>query len=107
MSLISNFVGVPIGFIDRKHKSGQHELAYVVITQNYLSNYIILSYLLKYPLLTYKFTNIPVQIKILRLVESKLHKGVNGINVLDKIKVSEYSVKDFKDHLYLNGPYYN
>lgn len=108
MSFISKFMGVPIGIIDRKHKTGQHELAYVVISHNYLSNYIILSYLLKYPLLTYKYTNISVQIELLKLTESKLYKSNNGIILFDHLKLLmyNYSVLNLKNHIYLNGPYY-
>lgn len=32
MSKISNFISVPIGFIDREHKNGVQELGYVVIS---------------------------------------------------------------------------
>lgn len=109
MSQLSKFMGVPLGFIDRTHSNGYRELAYVTISHNYIANYIVLSYLLKYPLLTYKYTNIPVQIELLRLTESKLYKSKNGILLLEHLKLMmhNYSITNLKYHIYLNGPYYN
>ena len=109
MSKISNFISVPIGFIDRVHSNGIRELGYVVISQNYLSNYIILSYLLKYPLLTYKFSQVPVLLELLKLSQSNLHKNDKGIILLNHLKqmMSDYSVKNHTSHIFLNGPYFN
>lgn len=74
-----------------------------------MSNYIILSYLLKYPLLTYKFSQVPVLIELLKLSKNNLHKDDKGIILLNHLKemMADYSVKNHTYHIFLNGPYFN
>ena len=104
---ISKFMNVNLGKIDRqKRYAGYRELAYVTISYNYISNYIILSYLLKYPLYTYKYINIPVQIQLLRLSINKLHKSNTGITLLEHLKnmLDCYSEADHINYINLHGP---
>lgn len=105
MNEISKFMNVNLGKIDRQ-KQGYRELAYVTISYNYISNYIILSYLLKYPLYTYKYINLPVQIQLLRLSINKLHKSNTGITLLEHLKnmLDCYSEADHINYINLHGP---
>ena len=105
MNEISKFMNVNLGKIDRQ-KQGCRELAYVTISYNYISNYIILRYLLKYPLYTYKYINLPVQIQLLRLSINKLHKSNTGITLLEHLKnmLDCYSEADHINYINLHGP---
>ena len=88
MNKISEFLSVPIRFINRKSKLG-----FEVRSGSYIANYIILSYLIKYPLFSYKYVNVPVQIDLLQLSLSKTYRTVEGLKFLTdlKIKMDFYS----------------
>lgn len=66
MSKISNFLAVPLRSRNRIRKNNIEENSYEVRSGSYLSNYIILSYLLRYPLFSYKFRAVPIQIELLQ-----------------------------------------
>lgn len=66
MTKIANFFSAPLSLIDRKRKAGYKELAFGVRTGSYLANYIALSYLIQYPLLSYKYSKVPVQLVVFR-----------------------------------------
>ena len=71
---------------------------------NYLANYTILSYLIKYPLFSYKYVNVPVQIDLLQLSLSKTYRTVEGLKFLTdlKIKMDFYSSSSHWDHINKN-----
>ncbi len=86
MSLIATFFSVPIGFIDRIRPGKKQELAYAVRTGSYIANYILISYLLQYPLLGYKYHSPIAFSSLLQLSVSKAHKDVNGNAMLTDLK---------------------
>lgn len=55
---------------------------------SYLANYTILSYLIKYPLFSYKYVNVPVQIELLRLSLNKTYRTPDGLKFLTDQKAS-------------------
>ena len=65
MTKFANFFSVPLSLIDRKRKTGYNEQAFGVRTGSYLANYNALSYRNQYPLFSYKYSKIPVQLKFL------------------------------------------
>lgn len=93
MSKISKFLSVPLRKSDRK-RINYIERSYEVRSGSYISNYIILSYLLKYPLFSYKFKAVPVQIVLLQLSKSKEYKLDSGITKLLSLKEKQrYQIK--------------
>ena len=68
MNKIALFLSVPLRSRtaywrgQRERKNNFTESLYEVRSANYISNYTILSYLLKYPLFSYKFRSVPVQL---------------------------------------------
>ena len=56
-------------------------------TANFLANYTILSYLIKYPLFSYKYRSVPVQLELLRLSKNKNYKLVGGLANLEDLKL--------------------
>jgi len=55
MNKIALFLSVPLRSRIRERKTKFTESLYEVRSANYISNYTILSYLLKYPLFSYKY----------------------------------------------------
>ena len=106
MTKIANFFSAPLSLIDRKRKAGYNELAFGVRTGSYLANYIALSYLIQYPLLSYKYSKVPVQLELLRLSKSKLHKSEEGLLYLTTLKeiMNSYSASSHWEHLNQNFP---
>jgi len=87
MQRISNFLSVPLRSRNRLRKNGLTESSYEVRYDNYISNFILLSYLLKYPLFSYKYLNLSVQINLLRLSLNKNYKLSNGLINLVNLKI--------------------
>lgn len=87
MLKISKFLNVPLRYRDRIRKNGYSEQSYEVRSANFISNYTILSYLLKYPLFSYKYKEILVQIELLRLSLNKYYKKENGLTNLENLKI--------------------
>lgn len=106
MTKIANFFSAPLIFIDRKRKAGYTELAYGVRTGSYLANYIALSYLNQYPLFSYKYSKVPVQLELLRLQKNKLHKSKEGLLYLISLKdlMNSYSASSHWEHIQNNFP---
>ena len=46
---------------------------------SYIANYTILSYLIKFPLFSYKYVNVPVQIELLQLSISKKYRTAESL----------------------------
>jgi hypothetical protein len=88
MQRIAIFLSVPLRFRIRLRKSGLTESAYEVRSANYISNYTILSYILQYPLFSYKYLNINVQLDLLRLSLNKNYKLSNGLSNLENLKLN-------------------
>ena len=74
MNRIANFLFVPLRYRTRNCKNGKLESSYEVRTANYISNFTILSYLIKYPLFSYKYRKVLVQLELLRLSLKKNYK---------------------------------
>ncbi len=106
MTKFANFLSVSIRKINRKRKTGFQELAFEVRSGSYNANYIILSYLIQYPLLSYKYSNVPIQIELLRLTKSKSYKSVEGLDYLEaqKLNLSYYSASCHWEHINKYGP---
>jgi len=79
MNKIAVFLSVPLRFRVRNRKNNFIESLYEVRSANYISNYTILSYLLKYPLFSYKYREIAVQLELLKLSKNKNYKLINGL----------------------------
>ena len=71
---ISIFLSVNVKFINRLRKTGNIERAFEVRTTNYISNYIIVSYFLKYPLYSYKYNNIEIFKFLIQIYKSRQTK---------------------------------
>jgi len=87
MSQIATFLSVPLRKRYRLRKKNLQENSYEVRSGSDISNYIILSYLLKFPLFSYKFRAVPVQIELLQLSVNKNYKLPTGLNHLNKLKI--------------------
>lgn len=68
-------------------KEGRIESLYEVRSANYISNYTILSYLLKYPLFSYKYRETVVQLELLKLSKNRNYKKINGLKILEDLKL--------------------
>nr|QKS32173.1 LAGLIDADG endonuclease [Sphaerobolus stellatus] len=115
MSNISNFFSVPLRSRERK-RNNYVEKSYEVRTGSYISNYILLSYLINYPLFSYKFRAVPVQIELLQMSISKEYKLDSGLakllslkekqNFKSNLELGAYSYdKDHLDHILKNFPF--
>jgi hypothetical protein len=95
MSKISNFLSVTLRKRERVRKLGLKEYidkSYEVRSGSYISNYIIISYLLKYPLFGYKFSAVYVYVELLQLTKNKEYKLESGLERLTKLKeILQYS----------------
>jgi hypothetical protein len=91
---------------DRERKTGYNEQAFGLRTGSYLANYIALSYLNQYPLFSYKYSKVPVQLKLLRLSKSKLHKSEEGLLYLISLKetMNSYNASSHWEHINNNFP---
>jgi hypothetical protein len=81
------FLSVPLRSRVRERKNNFIESLYEVRSANYISNYTILSYLLKYPLFSYKYKEVPVQLELLKLSKNKNYKLINGLKILEDLKL--------------------
>ena len=68
MNKIAIFLSVPLRKIDRQRKTGYHEQGFEVRSGSFIANYIILSYLIQFPLFSYKYKTVPIQIKITSII---------------------------------------
>lgn len=87
MNKIAVFLSVPLRSRVRNRKNNFIESLYEVRSANYISNYTILSYLLKYPLFSYKYREIAVQLELLKLSKNKNYKLINGLKILEDLKL--------------------
>ena len=83
MYTIASFLGASLKGKERKHVFSDNsknknyiEYVYLIRTENFISKYILISYLIKYPLLSYKYPSIDVfrellQISLARVREKK------------------------------------
>jgi hypothetical protein len=103
MSKISNFLSVTLRKRERIRKLGFKEYidkSYEVRSGSYISNYIIISYLLKHPLFGYKFSSVYAYVELLQLTKNKEYKLESGLERLTKLKeILQYS----KNKILLTG----
>nr|YP_010170380.1 LAGLIDADG homing endonuclease [Phanerochaete carnosa]QRZ60362.1 LAGLIDADG homing endonuclease [Phanerochaete carnosa] len=106
MNKISKFLSVPLRFINRDSKFGKRPSTegFEVRSGSYLANYTVLSYLIQYPLFSYKYINVPVQIELLRLSMSKSYRTTEGLKFLTDQKASMdfYSTSSHWEHINKN-----
>ena len=88
MQKIAIFLSVPLRSRIRIRKNDKIESLFEVRSANYNSNYTILSYLIKYPLFSYKYREVPVQIELLKLSKNKNYKLKNGLKILEDLKLT-------------------
>lgn len=86
MNKICKDLLVNLRFRKRLRNNSRLEESYKVRTANYLSNYIILSYLIQYPLYSYKYLNAIAQLELLKLSKNKEYKNTDGIGILKELK---------------------
>jgi len=87
MQKISNFLSVPLRFRNRERKNGYLESKFEVRSSNYIANYTVLIYFFQYPLFSYKYKEIPVQLELLRLSVNKDYKLFEGLKNLENLKL--------------------
>lgn len=77
------------------------EQGYLVRTAKILSNYIIISYIINFPLFTYKYVCVPVFIELYRLQISKEYKNLEATKKLEqlKLKMKNHSILDHNKYL--------
>ena len=92
MNKIAKFLSVPLRSQVRNRKNGLIEKLYEVRSANYLSNYTILSYLIRYPLFSYKYREVEVQLELLKLSKNKNYKLNNGLEILENLKLKRKGV---------------
>jgi hypothetical protein len=93
MSQISSFLSVPLRKRERERRlvlknsyKYSIEKSYEVRSGSDIANYIIISYLLKYPLFGYKFSAIQVYVELLKLTKNKEYKLDSGLDKLNQLK---------------------
>lgn len=106
MKLIADFFSVTMLIIDRVRPGLKQELGYLVRSGSYISNYIMISYLLKYPLFTYKYNNPEVYAKLLQLSLSKAHKTTDGDKLLRELKVLSKNNPNISHQEHINKSFY-
>jgi hypothetical protein len=91
MKKIALFLNVPLRSRTRERKRNISdsftEKSYEVRSANYISNYTLLSYLLKYPLFSYKYKEVTVQLELLKLSQNKNYKLSNGLIILENLRL--------------------
>lgn len=92
MNKIAIFLSVPLRSRTRYRKNNIIELSYEVRSANYISNYTILSYLLRYPLFSYKYREVEVQLELLKLSKNKNYKLINGLKILEELKLKSKDI---------------
>ena len=101
MNKISKFLSVPLRFIKRESKLGKRVSTegFEVRSGSYLANYTILSYLIKYPLFSYKYVR-----EVLRLSLNKSYRTPEGLQILTDLKASMdfYSSSSNWEHINTN-----
>lgn len=119
MNKIATDLSVPLRYRNRLRNNNIKEEAYEVRTANYISNYTILSYLIQYPLFSYKYRNVPVQLELLRLSANKNYKRADGLtrleylkkiskgNVFPPLKEANQIIKNHYEHIANYFPFYN
>lgn len=86
MTMIAELFSTTVTLIDRTHRNGFRELAFLVRTAKFESNYAMLSYLSHYPLLTYKYRCPDIYASVLQLSFTKAHKTADGNAMLTDLK---------------------
>ena len=74
---------------------------------SYLANYIILSYLIKYPLFSYKYVHAQGKIELLRLSLHKSYRTLDGLKFLTDKKASLNFYSSSSHWLHINKNFWN
>lgn len=99
MSMIAEFFNNYVRFIDRVRPGLKRELAYLVRTGSYNSNYIMVSYLTQFPMFTYKHNCPYVFSQLLQLTDSKGYKNVAGADMLTNLKALSKNNSNMVEHI--------
>lgn len=100
MLIIASFIGGSLKGKARKHVS-YIENVYLIRTENFISKYIIISYLIRFPLLTYKYKSISIFISLLRISLDK-KEGIKETELeltTLKYNLKTYIEKNHESHL--------
>lgn len=101
MNNIANLVNINLRPYERKRLNSVIEQGYLVRTAKILSNYIIISYLINFPLFSHKHVCVSVFIELYKLQVSKRYKNSGAIKKLEqlKLKMKSHSVLDHNKYL--------
>lgn len=105
MTKIAKFLSTTLQTIKRNRKT-YLELGYELKSGGINSNYIINSYLMQYPLFSYKYTGALVNIELLQLSIYKKHKTIEGPKILQKLKNEKDSYNQDKHLKYIATNFY-
>lgn len=113
---IASLLSVNVKSINRLRKTGYIERAFEVRSTNYISNYIIMSYFLKFPLYSYKYNNIKLFIKLIQIIKSsniskkeineylkEIKKEMNSLTNLNSKSIIEQNQVKINHYIYLSA----
>jgi len=99
MSMIAEFFSNHVSLIDRIKPGFKPELGYRVRTGSYISNYILVSYLIQFPMFTYKHNSTYVFAQLLQLTDSKAYKNPAGAVILSDLKALSKDNSNMLEHI--------
>lgn len=105
MTKLAKFLATTLQTIKRDRKT-YLELGYELKSGGINSNYIINSYLMQYPLFSYKYTNVSVNIELLKLSINKKHKTIEGLKILQNLKIKKDSYNQDKHFKHIATNFY-
>ena len=106
MNNIANFVENKLTYFERIRPNFILEDGYLIRTAKILSNYIIISYLLNFPLFSHKFICVSVFSELLKLQLNKSYKNPTGLKKLNNLKLKMKSHYTLVHDNYLKSYFY-
>jgi hypothetical protein len=85
MTAISMFLGSYVEHINRE-RGNYMELAYLVRTNSFYSKYILISYLFKFPMFSYKYKATFVFSNLIQSTLNKDYRNSAGLSVMSALK---------------------
>lgn len=108
MNKLAMFISVPLRTYDRLRKTGYREQGFEVRSGSYNANYTIQSYLVQFPLFSYKFNTISIQLELLRLSAQKgSYRSLDGLDLLTNLKSNMNSYSSNAHELHIKTHFYN
>jgi hypothetical protein len=96
MTAISIFLGSYVEHIERD-RGDYIELAYQVRTNSFISKYILISYLLKFPMFSYKYKATFVFSNLIKSTLNKDYRNSEGLSAMSALKKEMICTKE--EHL--------